>query len=144
MMRLQNWIEQMQAKVTCIGERNVPYGWISRFSAEYDVLVVDCDQLGDADDVIDFGFRLRQIAPKLPIVMLSSTTQRHDYSSERRAICDATLHVPFTQQDILFGISAAIANRSAALEEAATFGIQDSVALPDESENCGGQENMFS
>ncbi|MBI1219177.1 MAG: hypothetical protein GC186_11570 [Rhodobacteraceae bacterium] len=109
------WLNSVGALSSSVGETLMPFEWIERHAHAFDVALVDCDHFEDADDVVDFGLHLRRIAPRLPVVMASSTVARNDFGMERRAICDATLRKPFSRSAFFIGVGVAMANRANAL-----------------------------
>lgn len=89
---------------------------IAACQGEFDFVIVDTSALEDADAIVDFGFRLRQVVPRLPLVFLSQAVESNDFSCERRAICDVTLRMPASEPSILLGIQAAFANHAIYLD----------------------------
>lgn len=77
---------------------------------DFDFAIVDTHGLRDAEDVVDFGFRLRRLAPSLPLIFLSWDVRVNDFSCERRAMCDVTLRAPVSEPSLLLGVQAALAN----------------------------------
>lgn len=93
------------AEASAIHLRSMP-----EILGRFDFCIVDADLLGDAEDTIDYCFRLRAIAPEMPILLLSSEVRGHDLTAERMAICDATLRMPVARLPFFEGVDAAVRN----------------------------------
>lgn len=109
---LQDWIVTLGGHCMAVGERLLPLEWIDQYACDFDLAVVDCDHVGDYGEVIDLGRRLRRHAPGLPVIMVSSRVTRDDLTTERMAICDATLRKPLTRGGFLLALSAALENHA--------------------------------
>ena len=53
------------------------------------------------------------VVPQVPVVFASRVFKRHDFSTNRCAICDASLRMPLSRSAFFLGISAAIENHRA-------------------------------
>lgn len=109
---LEGWIDALGGHSMAVGDRLLPLEWIDQYAADFDLAVVDCDHVGDYGDVIDLGRRLRRHAAGLPVIMLSSRVARDDLTTERMAICDATLRKPLTRGAFLLALPAALDNHA--------------------------------
>lgn len=78
----------------------------------HDLALVNVSAINDADCIIDLGFKLRQIVPDLPVVLMSSQFQSSDFSTERFAICDASLRLPTGSATLQAAIQAALTNHA--------------------------------
>ena len=112
LLPLQGWITALGGHSMAVGERLLPLEWIDQYSCDFDLAIVDCDHVGDYGDVIDMGRRLRRHAPGLPVIMVSSRVTSDDLTTERMAICDATLRKPLTRGGFLLALSAALENHA--------------------------------
>ncbi|SMH51271.1 hypothetical protein [Maritimibacter sp. HL-12] len=59
-------------------------------------LLVDIDDFGGVEGVIDELMQLRKLAPSLPVILLSSGFAVNDYGTERLYVTDASLRLPLT------------------------------------------------
>lgn len=109
---LEGWITALGGHSMAVGDRLLPLEWIDQYACDFDLAVVDCDHVGDYGDVIDLGRRLRRHAAGLPVIMLSSQVARDDLTTERMAICDATLRKPLTRGAFLLALPAALENHA--------------------------------
>jgi hypothetical protein len=107
------WTHSVGAVMMAVGERLIPTEWLRNYSAQFDVIVVDCEHLDDVDSAIEFGLWLRREVPQVPVVFASREFKRHDFSTNRSAICDASLRMPLSRSAFFLGISAAIENHRA-------------------------------
>mgnify|MGYP003565042175 CR=1 FL=1 len=79
---------------------------IQASSAAWDFLIFDLDMSDGLQSSVDDLMVLRQTCPRLPILLISETVSRDDTSDHRRAIGDATLRKPVSENRLLAGIAA--------------------------------------
>jgi len=84
--------------------------WLAQPTRGRAMVVVDGDDIGDAEEVVDFGYALRKVAPDAPVILLSSFFKRNDFTSERMLICDASLRNPVSLVTFKLGVAAALQN----------------------------------
>lgn len=106
------WLDRLGATPVHVGDRHLPLEWLDQYATGFDLSLVDADHLGDPGDVVDFGQRLRRFAPALPIIMASSSVAQDDLTTERMAICDATLKKPLTHARLERGAAHACENHA--------------------------------
>lgn len=104
------WVDQFGGLGVIVQQPDSALQWLTRADRGGALVIFDADDMGDADDVVDFGFALRKQAPDVPIIMLSSQIDRNDFSSERMMLCDATLKNPVTLTAFRLGLEAALQN----------------------------------
>lgn len=110
--QLEDWARQAGATTIRLGQGLIPFEWLIQYGAMFDFMLLDADQIGDADDVTDFCLRLRAAHPSLPVVLVSENVKAHDFSVERSPICDTTLRKPVSRAAFLLGVDSAIRNRA--------------------------------
>ena len=64
----------------------------------------------DVDQTVDWLLRLRAVDPDIVTIATSADFEKNDLSSERAAICDASLRQPVTPVTLSLGVTAAITN----------------------------------
>ncbi|MBI1218194.1 MAG: hypothetical protein GC186_06560 [Rhodobacteraceae bacterium] len=70
------------------------------FSFSRLICIIQADDFGDLDDLIEHLITLRQCNPAVEVILVSRKVNRHDFSAERLAICDVTLQYPYTSSDL--------------------------------------------
>ncbi len=81
-------------------------------SDKWDLLAIDIDLMEDDLDSVDEMIEFRKACPRVSVLLISGRTTNNDFSSERSAICDATLCKPVGHTQISKGITAALENFS--------------------------------
>lgn len=104
------WMDQFAGLGVTVSKTDTALEWLCEKRAEQPIVIFDADDIGDADDVVDFGYRLRAACPEVPVIMVSTQVRRNDFSSERMMICDATLRSPTTLTAFRMGLDAALQN----------------------------------
>jgi DNA-binding NarL/FixJ family response regulator len=66
----------------------------------------------DLEDRIDACLAIRARFPACPIILLSETFGKNDFSTERMAVCDASLRSPVTQVAFKLAVPAALSNNA--------------------------------
>jgi hypothetical protein len=64
----------------------------------------------ELEDRVDQCFGLRARFPDCPIILISETFGKNDFSTERMAVCDASLRSPVTQVAFKLAVPAALSN----------------------------------
>lgn len=77
---------------------------------DWDFAILDLDLFEDLDDAIDELTLFRRDCRDIPILLLSGSAARDEFSGHRRAIGDATLRKPVFRSRLLEGIEAMKAN----------------------------------
>ena len=80
---------------------------------DWEFLIFDLDLLDDLESNVDDLIMFRETCTQIPILLLSGSTSRDEFSDHRRAIGDATLRKPVFRSQLLAGINAMSANRQA-------------------------------
>ena len=119
---VQSWLATQGAASVQIGEKRVPYEWLDQYAASFGLVLADAGQLGGAGAMVDFGLRLRRLAPALPVIMASSRAGEDDLTSERMAFCDATLKKPFTLSRLDRAVAHAVENHARWLDQREALG----------------------
>lgn len=74
------------------------------------ILLIDIDSFPDTEDAVDSLLAQRRFAPHTPLIIGSVTFARHDFSSERRAIADASVRLPVSTAALRLAINSALRN----------------------------------
>jgi hypothetical protein len=82
---------------------------------EFNIVVVNFDAFQDVDDGVDKLLMFRQQHPFPAVVLLSSKVSCDDLGDHRRAICDATLALPLSQQRLVCGMRTALENHNVSI-----------------------------
>ncbi|TQM89883.1 CheY-like chemotaxis protein [Roseinatronobacter monicus] len=72
----------------------------------WDLLVFDMDLVSDLNVGLDILIEFRSLSPSVPVLLLSSTVERDEFSGHRRVIGDATLRKPVVSDRLLDGLHA--------------------------------------
>lgn len=107
---MRDWISQLGGKTIRIPRLSSVLPHLSCAPDARLMLVLDAPMGSDLDQLISECYRLRLRRPNMPIVLTSPTFGRHDFSTDRRAICDVCLRDPVTRLAFTFGLSAALSN----------------------------------
>ncbi|MDT8856606.1 hypothetical protein RNZ50_16570 [Paracoccaceae bacterium Fryx2] len=94
MRQVSIWIDSFGGLGVMTAQADVALGWLARPGRGPALAVVDCDDLGDAEAIVDFGFEVRRVAPDVPVILLSSFVSRSDLTTECMMVCDVTLRNP--------------------------------------------------
>lgn len=89
-----------------------PVNWICNCADELDYVVIDAEFYGDIEATIDIAVQIRNSAPSLPIILVSSEVAGDDLTAERMMACDATLKAPFSAERLENALLAAHANNT--------------------------------
>ena len=107
---ISGWANQSGQTLVTLSPGDADWNVIRSFLEVADLCFVDADSMGDIEDTIDFCLRLRNGAPAVQLILVSSAVRGHDLTAERSAICDATLKPPLTERVINAGVIAATGN----------------------------------
>lgn len=108
---LNEAMSQTGKKLTIVSR--ISTEWLCSSTSYLDYLVIDSDFFDVIDDVIDACRQVRDEAPELPIILISSDVQGDDFSSDRLWICDATLRKPFAEGRLKEAAASALENNTA-------------------------------
>lgn len=102
--------------MNCLGQRGclvyrasnyeAGLGYIREAADSIDLLVFDMDLPPDVQVGVDAMVNFRADCPGIPVLLLSCSVQRDEFSDHRRAIGDATLRKPISCVRLLEGIAA--------------------------------------
>jgi DNA-binding NtrC family response regulator len=84
-----------------------------RRAREKTMLIVDLDTLTDGDRKYELLFDLRAHYPGLPVMLISESFARDDFSIERLPLCDVSLRAPTSFKSFEAGIKDALENNGA-------------------------------
>lgn len=84
--------------------------FISEF---FDVVIFNHEAFEDTEAAVDEYILFRRKFPDISVIIVSRDVRNDDLSSERSAICDATLRYPFTPERLSGALKAATENRTA-------------------------------
>lgn len=79
--------------------------------AEFSVIVVNFDGFADTHIGIEMLMSFRAVSHRCAVMLCSSTVNDDDLTSERAAICDATMRLPSTPVRLRLALLAALENR---------------------------------
>lgn len=77
---------------------------------DWNFMIFDLDLLDDLESNVDDLIVFRDTCARIPILLLSGSSSRDEFSDHRRAIGDATLRKPVFRSRLLAGIDAMKAN----------------------------------
>lgn len=106
------WIESCGGLLVQGPNRMFPRDWLDDAPDDFDLVLIDCEFLGEFEDVVEYALGLRLRAPTLPVLVASRLFARHDFSTQRSAICDCALKLPCSRSALFLGLSAAMDNRA--------------------------------
>jgi hypothetical protein len=79
----------------------------------FDVVMINHDAFEDPETAVDEYLSFRQRFADKTVVLVSRHVRQDDLSTERAAICDATLRFPLSPERLLSGLKAGQSNRKA-------------------------------
>ncbi|MFA5580950.1 MAG: hypothetical protein WDA25_03240 [Paracoccaceae bacterium] len=79
-------------------------------TAQPRIVLIDIDSFPDTEDAVDTLLAQRRFEPETPLIIGSTTFARHDFSSERRAIADASVRLPVSPAALRLAIGSAVNN----------------------------------
>ena len=82
---------------------------------DWDFMIFDLDLFDELEANVDELISFREDCSTLPVLLLSSSTSKDEFSDHRRAIGDATLRKPVFRNRLLIGIDAMKVNWEATL-----------------------------
>lgn len=107
---VNDWLRWMGGNLLLTDLENTSERWLARSVRRIDFCLVDESSIGDVGEVVEQCLFLRRVVPSMPLVLLSSSVREDDFSTERMAICDATLRTPITRAAFCHGLQAAKRN----------------------------------
>lgn len=107
---ISSWAHHNREALVTLSPGEANWNVIQSLLDETSLCFVDSDAMGDLEDTVDLCLRLRNCAPAVHLILISSEVRGHDLTAERAAICDATLKSPLTERAIDAGVSAASNN----------------------------------
>lgn len=108
---LRAWIASLGGAVIRISDIADATGYLSRRQSGRVALVFEA-RSDDLEDRVDQCFALRARFPDCPIILMSETFGKNDFSTERMAVCDASLRSPVTQVAFKLAVPAALSNNA--------------------------------
>ena len=85
-------------------------GSISGMQSAFGIVIVDFDSFADTEQGVDELMAFRATSGHIPLMLCSARVKGDDLTSERSAVCDATLRSPTTCDRLRAGLSATIEN----------------------------------
>ncbi|MCC6007382.1 MAG: hypothetical protein JJU40_06875 [Rhodobacteraceae bacterium] len=114
---MRAWVEAEGGALMVLAEPDVPAPWLGIHAARLDVCLVDADLHGDTEETVAYCLALRRAAPGLPVVILSSEVQAHDFTPARMDVCDVALRTPLSRTAFVLGLQAAYRNARTGFDE---------------------------
>lgn len=127
--RLHDWCAELGGTPVSASGPAPARDWLRRHDDRMAVAIVDADPIGDAEDVVTALLDLRAAAPWVPVLLLSSTVRRNDFSAHRAPICDATLRSPVSAAAFRLGLGAALENHAARADASVGGQVHDAAGL---------------
>jgi DNA-binding NtrC family response regulator len=78
----------------------------------FGIILVDFDSFADTEDGVDALLAFRSKSQRVPVILCSAGFKGDDLSTERSAICEASLRFPTTRERLRVAMLAAIENHS--------------------------------
>jgi len=107
---VNDWFRWMGGNLLLTDLESTSERWLRRSVHRVDYCLVDESSIGDVGEVVEQCLFLRRAVPNMPLLLLSSSVKEDDFSTERMAICDATLRTPMTRAAFCHGLHAAKRN----------------------------------
>jgi len=85
---------------------------VLNYAQQIDIVYIEAEAIGDAEDVVDFCLALRDAAPSLPVVLYTNGVMVSDFSTVRSVICDVTLKRPVTRTAVALSVESATENNA--------------------------------
>jgi DNA-binding NarL/FixJ family response regulator len=127
---LRSWVASLGGTTIRLEHVTDAAGFISRNASARIALVLEARR-PDLEDRIEECIDLRARFPGCPIILMSETFGTNDFSTERMAVCDASLRSPVSQVAFKLAIPSAIANNryfvSRSLQEGAAPEVGETV-----------------
>jgi len=79
----------------------------------FEVVMINHDGFADSETAVDEYLAFRQRFADKTVILVSRDVAQDDLTTERAAICDATLRFPLSPERLLVGLRAARSNRKA-------------------------------
>lgn len=104
------WLSDIGAVMMAVEDRDIPLEWFKLYSKSFDTIVIDCEHIGDLNQVMDLALELRHVSPDVPLILASRNFRAHDFSATRQPVADASLRLPMSRSAFFLGVGAAIDN----------------------------------
>ena len=89
--------------------------WLERNLRAFSLVIIDADLWVHDSDPTNFCQGVRQLGPRLPIMLLSSNVTTNDISGGRAPICDVILRKPLSSDRFADGLAYALAAQRAGM-----------------------------
>ena len=109
---LRSWMRTAGFKLQTEKDLNVAVNRLCHVPSAASLAIVSIDMFGGIAATIDQLFRLRDCAPHLPLIVLTSEVEGSDFTTERLALCDVTLKMPAGAAALREALKEAKANNS--------------------------------
>ncbi|MDR6267720.1 hypothetical protein [Roseobacter sp. N2S] len=109
---IMDWLSQQNSQLVVFQRDSVAIGWLAGYAEQLDLMLVDADCMADLEEAVDFCLQIRQAAPGLKIILISSAVRESDLTCERMIACDVTLKWPVTKKFLALGVRAALENHA--------------------------------
>ena len=91
---LRSWMRTAGFGLRTEKDLNVAVNRLCHVPSAASLVIVSIDAFGGIAATIDQLFRLRDCAPHLPLIVMTSDVEGSDFTTERLAMCDVTLKMP--------------------------------------------------
>jgi len=108
---LRSWVASLGGTAVRLTEVSDAEAFIARNAGSRIALVIEA-RSADLDERIEECLSLRARFPSCPIILLSETFGKNDFSTERMAVCDASLRSPVSQVAFKLAVPAALSNNA--------------------------------
>jgi len=85
---------------------------VAKMHLDFDFLLIDFDAFPSVEDGVDALLEFRKRNRHAVVVLVSANVAADDLGTERRAICDATLRAPVTDERMRRGLLDALVNKA--------------------------------
>lgn len=109
---VNDWVRRMGGNLMLTDLESTSERRLRRSVHRVDFCLVDESSIGDVCQVVEQCLFLRRAVPNMPLLLLSSSVKDDDFSTERMAICDATLRTPLSRAAFSYGLHAAKHNNA--------------------------------
>ena len=106
---LRSWVDSIGGTVIRLRKMSDAWPFIERNRGARIALLLEVHS-EDLEDRVDECLDLRARFPECPIILMSETFGMNDFSTDRMAICDASLRSPVSQVAFKLAIPAVFAN----------------------------------
>ncbi len=107
---LREMLAEIGVRMTAVVRTVQSLASIAELDSAFGIVIVDFDAFNDADGGVEALLNFRARSSRSPVILCSATVKGDDLTSERAAICDATLRMPGTRDRLKAALVAALEN----------------------------------